>query len=166
MAGTAGRKDNTKLEARPDVLTFTSDPIRDDVTVAGPLHADLVVRSSLDHTDFFVRLCEVDPKGRSWNLADGILRVGPKVRRLKDGTMKLRIEMWPTANTFRQNYRIRLQVSSGAHPLYARNLGSGEPISKGTTLVAAEQEVLHDPNHLSSITLPVLGAPIRRDGDL
>jgi putative CocE/NonD family hydrolase len=166
MAGTAGRKDNTKLEQRPDVLTFTSDPIRDDITVAGPLHADLVVRSSLEHTDFFVRLCDVDPKGRSFNLADGILRVGPNVRRLKDGSMKLRIEMWPTANTFRHGHRIRLQVSSGAHPLYARNLGSGEPIGKGTTLVAADQEVLHDPKHLSSITLPVLAEPVRRDGDL
>ncbi|HVT22142.1 MAG TPA: CocE/NonD family hydrolase [Mycobacteriales bacterium] len=169
--GTAGRKDNTKHEQRADVLTFTSEPMRDDVTVIGPLRADLVVRSSLDHTDFFVRLCEVDPKGRSWNLADGILRVGvhdraPKVRRLKDGTMKLRIEMWPTANTFRRGYRIRLQVSSGAHPLYIRNLGSGEPIGKGTTLVAAEQEVFHDPKRASSVTLPVLGHPIRRDGDL
>ncbi|HVV76384.1 MAG TPA: CocE/NonD family hydrolase [Mycobacteriales bacterium] len=156
MSGTAGRKDNTKLEARADVLTFTSAPMTDDLTVAGPLHADLVVRSSLDHTDFFVRLCEVDEKGKSFNLADGILRVGPQVRRLKDGSMKLRIEMWPTANTFRRGMRIRVQVSSGAHPLYVRNLGSGEPVGKGTTLVAADQEVLHDPKHLSAIVLPVL----------
>jgi putative CocE/NonD family hydrolase len=165
MPGTAGRKDNTKLEQRRDVLTFTSEPMADDLTVAGPVRADLVVRSSLDHTDFFVRLCEVDPKGRSFNLADGILRVGPKVRRLKDGSMKLRVEMWPTANTFRRGYRIRLQVSSGAHPLYVRNLGSGEPIGKGTTLVAADQEVFHEPKRASSITLPVLATPVRREGD-
>lgn len=164
--GTAGRKDNTKLERRADVVTFTSEPMADDLTVAGPLHADLVVRSSLDHTDFFVRLCEVDPKGRSFNLADGILRIGAgsqraAVRRLKDGSMKIRVEMWPTANTFRKGYRIRLQVSSGAHPLYIRNLGSGEPLGKGTTLVAADQEIFHDPKHLSAITLPVLAEPVR-----
>ncbi|HWC36245.1 MAG TPA: CocE/NonD family hydrolase [Mycobacteriales bacterium] len=166
QAGAAGRKDNTKLEARPDVLTFTSEPMTDDLTVAGPLRADLHVRSSLEHTDFFVRLCEVDPQGRSFNLADGILRVGSgasksQVKRAKDGTMKVRVEMWPTANTFRCGYRIRLQVSSGAHPLYIRNLGSGEPLGKGTTLVVAEQEVCHDPKRPSAIILPVLAEPIR-----
>ena len=168
MAGNAGRKDNAKLEARADVLTFTTEPMVDDVTVAGPLRADLVVSSSLDHTDFFVRLCEVDAKGRSFNLADGILRVGAGasksgVRRLKDGSMKVRIDMWPTANTFRRGHRIRLQVSSGAHPLYVRNLGSGEPLGKGTTLVAADQRVFHDPKHLSSLTLPVLAKPVRAE---
>ncbi len=46
----------------------------EDMTVAGPLAVDLWLRSSLDHTDFFVRLCDVSPKGRSVNLADGIIR--------------------------------------------------------------------------------------------
>jgi predicted acyl esterase len=64
--------------------------------------------------------------------------------------------MWPTANTFRAGHRIRLQVSSGAHPLYVRNLGTGEPIATGTNLKSADQEVFHDVDRPSCIVLPVV----------
>jgi hypothetical protein len=63
--------------------------------------------------------------------------------------------MWPTANTFLPGHRVRLQVSGGAHPLFARNPGSGEPIATATTLRAADHEVLHDPDHPSAVVLPV-----------
>ena len=52
--------------------------------------------------------------------------------------------MWPTANTFRAGHRIRLQVSSGAHPLFNRNAGTGEPLATGANLRSADQEVFHD----------------------
>jgi putative CocE/NonD family hydrolase len=123
--------------------------------------ADLHVRSSLDHTDFYVRLCDVDGKGRSFNLADGIIRIGPEHPRTSEGCLDLHIEMFPTANTFAKGHRIRLQVSSGAHPLYVRNLGTGEPLGKGTTMLAADQEVFHDPIRPSAIVLPVLAEPVR-----
>ena len=64
--------------------------------------------------------------------------------------------MWPTANTFRAGHRIRLQVSSGAHPLYARNAGTGEPLATGANLRSADQEVFHDAARPSCITLPVV----------
>ena len=64
--------------------------------------------------------------------------------------------MWPTANTFRAGHRIRLQVSSGAHPLYARNAGTGEPLATGAGLRSADQEVFHDATRPSCITLPVV----------
>ena len=159
----AGRKNQKARESRADVLLYTSEPMSDDLTVAGPVRAELYLRSSLDHTDFFVRLCDVDESGRSWNLCDGIVRVGPEQKRLKDGSFKLTIEMFPTANTFRAGHRIRLQVSSGAHPLYVRNLGSGEPLGKGTTLVVADQEVCHEPGKASALIIPVLDEPIRQD---
>lgn len=161
FAFNAGRKEQKALEARKDVLLYTSRPMVDDLTVAGPVRAELHLRSSLDHTDFFVRLCDVDEKGKSTNLCDGIVRIGPEQRRLKDGSFKLSIEMFPTANTFLTGHRIRLQVSSGAHPMYVRNLGSGEPLGKGTTMVVAEQEVFHDPKRPSALVLPVLDKPVR-----
>jgi hypothetical protein len=161
LAQNAGRKDNKVRESRNDVLLYTSDAMTDDLTVAGPVSADLHVRSSLDYTDFFVRLCDVDAKGRSFNLADGIVRIGPDHPRPKDGGLELHIELFPTANTFAKGHRIRLQVSSGAHPLYVRNLGTGEPLSKATTMVAADQEVFHDPSRPSSLVLPVLATPVR-----
>jgi hypothetical protein len=78
--------------------------------------------------------------------------------------MTLTVEMYPTANTFRRGHRIRLQVSSGAHPLYARNPGSGEPLGKATTMVAADQEVFHDPARPSAVVLPILAEPVRAAG--
>jgi hypothetical protein len=138
------------------VLTYTTEALTDDVTIIGGVTATLYVRSSLEHTDFFARLCDVAPNGRSTNLCDGIVRVRPgTVAPQNDGTMAIDIELAPTANTFRRGHRIRLQVSSGAHPLYARNLGGGEPLGKATTLVAAAQEIFHDPDHPSSVQLPV-----------
>ncbi len=152
----AGRKDQRTREERADVITYTSDALADDLTVIGPLRTDLHVRSTLEHTDFFVRLCEVSPKGRSTNLSDGLVRLGPgDVSPSADGSMALRINMWPTANTFRRGHRIRLQVSSGAHPLFIRNPGSGEPLASATTIKVADQEILHDEGHPSSLVLPV-----------
>jgi uncharacterized protein len=114
--------------------------------------------SSSEHTDFVVRLCDVSPKGKSTNLSDGIVRLTPgAVKKKKDGTFELAISMWPTGNCFKVGHRVRLQVSSGAHPLFARNLGSGERLGEGTTLRAADQEIWHDETHQSFITLPVLG---------
>jgi predicted acyl esterase len=65
------------------------------------------------------------------------------------------VTLAPTANTFRRGHRIRLQVCSGAHPRYSRNPGTGEPLAKATRLLAADQQVLHDPAHPSSLLLPL-----------
>jgi uncharacterized protein len=153
----AGRKDQRRREHRHDVLTYTSPVLTDDLTVIGPLTASLYLRSSLGDTDFHVRLCDVTPNGKSFNLSDGILRLTPaSVRKRKDGSFRLEIAMWPTANTFKAGHRIRLQVSSGAHPLFARNAGTGEPLATGSHLRSADQEVFHDKARPSSLALPVV----------
>jgi hypothetical protein len=150
------RVDNRILEARPDVLTYTGAPLTADLEVMGEVTADLFVRSSLEHTDFFARLCEVDPAGRSVNVCDALLRLVPgRPAPGPDGTIRVRFALWPAAHRFRRGHRLRLQVSSGAHPRYARNPGSGEPLGTATTLIAADQAVYHDPDHPSAIVLPV-----------
>ena len=154
----AGPRDNRRLEARPDVLTYTSAPLARDLEAIGPVEAELWASSSLEHADFFVRLCDVEPTGKSVNISDALLRVSPgRPEPEADGTLRLRIELWPTAHRFRRGHRLRLQVSSGAHPRLARNTGSGEPLRTATKLVAAEQDVFHDPLHPSSLVLNVLG---------
>jgi uncharacterized protein len=154
---TAGRRNQRRREHRHDVLTYTSPVLTEDLTVIGDLVATLWLRSSLEHTDFFVRLCDVDEKGRSINLSDGIVRLWPgAVDKDGEGVFRLDVTMWPTANTFRAGHRIRLQVSSGAHPLFCRNAGTGEPQATGSNLRSADQEVFHDPDRPSSITLPVV----------
>jgi putative CocE/NonD family hydrolase len=151
-----GPQDNRILESRADVLVYTSAVLEHDIEVIGPVTADLYVRSSLEHTDFFARLCVVEASGKSINLCDGILRLTPgSIPPQPDGSLRISIEVWPTAYHFRKGERIRVQVSSGAHPRFARNTGSGEPLATATKLCVAEQTVYHDPEHPSAILLPV-----------
>ena len=153
----AGPRDNRQLEARPDVLVYTSAPLEDDLEVIGPVSAELYVRTSLKHTDFFARLCVVEPSGKSVNLCDGILRLTPESDAPEsNGSRHIKIALWPTAYHFRKGQRLRVQISSGAHPRFARNPGSGEPVATATKLFVADQAVYHDPDHPSAILLPVL----------
>jgi uncharacterized protein len=149
-----GPRDNRALEQRPDVLTYTSAPLTGPLVITGRVTAELFAGSSRPHTDFFARLCDVDPAGKSVNITDGI-------RRLTAATEDPRcvtVDLWPTAHRFRTGHRIRLQVSSGAHPRYARNPGSGEPLATATTLHTARQAVYHDETRPSAVLLPVVPA--------
>jgi uncharacterized protein len=157
----AGRKDNTALEARPDVLVYTGDALSEPLEVIGPVSARVHLRSSVDHTDVFVRLCDVDGRGRSWNVCDGIQRVTPEQPPADaDGVRAVEVRLWPTAHRFRPGHRLRIQVSSGSHPRFARNPGTGEPLATATRLVVADQEIFHDPRYPSAITLPVMRQPV------
>jgi putative CocE/NonD family hydrolase len=148
---TGGSRDNRELEARPDVLVFTSDALDRALEIVGPVRADLHVSSSIDNTDFFVRVCDVYPDGRSLNVCDGLQRFTPStIARAADGSFRASVAMWPTAYRFGAGHRVRVQVSSGAHPVYARNLGTGESVLTATSMVAADQSVFHD----SSVVLP------------
>ncbi|MCX5356241.1 CocE/NonD family hydrolase [Streptomyces mirabilis] len=145
-----GRVDNTALEARPDVLTYTTATLDTDVEVIGEVSAEIWFKSSLPYADVFVRLCDVDTKGRSTNVCDGLVGLTGA-----DRTSCATVRLWPTAYRFRRGHRIRVQVSSGAFPRYNRNPGTGEPRATATTLRAADQEVFHDPEHLSAVLLPL-----------
>jgi putative CocE/NonD family hydrolase len=145
-----GRVDNAALEARPDVLTYTTAPLDQDVEVIGQVRAEIWFRSSLRFADVFVRLCDVDERDRSYNVSDGLTSLSGA-----DQISCANVRLWPTAYRFRRGHRIRVQVSSGAFPRYNRNPGTGEPRATAATLHAADQKVLHDPDHPSAIILPV-----------
>jgi uncharacterized protein len=156
LARGTGPQDNRKLEARSDVLVFTSPPLERDTEVIGPVSAELYVSSSLEHTDFFVRLCDVHPCGKSMNICDGLLRLSPgRPVPMADGVCMVEMVLSPTAYCFRRGHRIRVQISSGAFPRFARNLGTGEPLATATTMKIAEQSVYHDPQHPSAVILPM-----------
>ena len=150
MGVKAGSVDNTALEARPDVLTYTTPVLDKDVEVVGEVGAEIFFRSSLPYADVFVRLCDVDEQGRSTNVCDGLISLTGA-----DATSCATLQLWPTAYRFRSGHRIRVQVSSGAFPRYNRNPGTGEPRATAATLHAADQQVLHDPEHPSAVILPV-----------
>jgi len=151
-------KDNRPLEARADVLTYTTAVLGEDLEAIGPVSAELWLRSTLEHFDVFVRLCDVDPSGRSVNVCDALRRVGPPWPDLEaDGALRVSVDLWPTAHRFARGHRLRVLVASGAHPRYARNTGTGEPLATATTLRAAEQTVLHAPDRPSALLLPAVG---------
>ena len=148
----AGVRDNRQPERRDDVLVFTGPVLSDALEIIGEPEAEIRLRSSRVHTDVFVRLCDVHPNGRSANVCDGIVRLGEHDPMTADGVRGARVLLWPTAHVFDAGHRVRLQVSSGAHPRYLRNLGTGDQL--GTETLAVDQEVLHDRDHPSAIRLP------------
>jgi putative CocE/NonD family hydrolase len=152
----AARADNRELESRPDVVTYTSAALLYDLEVIGVPEVSLHVRSDNPHTDLFARLCEVTPAGVSVNVCDALLRLAHgEVEPATDGSVQVRFELWPVAHRFGAGNRLRLQISSGAHPRYARNLGTAEPLATAKTLTRAHQQVFHDPAHPSAVLLPV-----------
>ncbi|RLV04390.1 peptidase S15 [Streptomyces griseocarneus] len=122
LGRTAGPRDNSKLEAREDVLTFTGPPLTAPVEILGPVSARLRVSTDTGHADVFTRLCDVDPGGRSVNICDGLAQV----RTSGDEPSGVTMPMGSTAHRFPAGHRIRWQISGGAHPRYARNPGTGE----------------------------------------
>ncbi|MDG4757033.1 CocE/NonD family hydrolase [Micromonospora sp. WMMD710] len=157
VAQRAGTVDNGSVEARPDVLTYTSAPLARPLEVIGPVRAEIHVRGELPYLDVFVRLCDVDRRGRSWNVCDGLVRVTPdRFPGDASGALRVPVPLWPTAYRFAAGHRLRLQVSGGAHPRWARNPGSGESLGTAVTLCAGWREVLHDPEHPSALMLPII----------
>ena len=146
----AGAKDNKKLEQRNDVVSFTGKPLEKDVEILGRPVMNLTMSVDNPHADVFVRLCDVDRRGRSLNVADAMLRLDPRVRPNEEQQMTLELD--PCAYLLRAGHRLRLQVSGGAHPRFARNLGTDEPVASGRTLAPSKHVVHHG---TSRITLPV-----------
>lgn len=163
LSGARGQADNAAVEARDDVLVFTGPPLAADLDVVGPVGARVFVSVDGPHADLFVRVCDVDPAGVSRNVVDGIRRLhpatvpGPGVAVADDGTLTVDVALFPTAYRFRAGHRVRVQVSGGAFPRFARNLGTDEPVGSAADGVDRRFRVHHDAAHPSSITLPRLG---------
>lgn len=157
-----GVKDQREVEARPDVLVYTSEPLRDDLEVTGPLEMVLYAATSALDTDFTAKLVDVHPDGFAQNLADGIVRCRYRHSAERPTPMvpgqveELRIDLWPTSHVFFAGHRLRVEVSSSNFPRFDRNLNTGGDQATGTTWVRAEQTVRHDQAHPSHLILPVI----------
>ena len=159
-----GPRDQRGVEARPDVLSFTSDVLAEDLEVTGPLTVTLHAATSAADTDFTAKLVDVWPDGRAMGIADGIVRA-----RYRDGTGRpdpitpgqiygYEIDLIATSQVFRTGHRVRVDVASSNFPCFDRNPGNGAPAATATEadFVVAEQTICHDARHPSYITLPVI----------
>jgi uncharacterized protein len=159
-----GPIDQRVLEARDDVLVYTSKPLEADLEVIGPVEMVLYAASSAKDTDFIVRLCDVHPDGRSIFVTEGILRARYRNSHEGDSTELLepnevaeyRIRCYPAANVFEQGHRLRLDVTSSSFPRFSRNLNTGEDVGTGTRMETARQTVLHTDAYPSHVVLPVI----------
>ncbi|MEU2351160.1 CocE/NonD family hydrolase [Modestobacter sp. NPDC049651] len=149
----AGRRDNTGLEARDDVRTFTTDPLPAPVELLGAARVRLVADPDNPHADLFVRLTDVDRRGRSVNVTDRLVRLDPVAGEpAPAGQRTVETTLPETAHRFAAGHRLRLQVSGGAHPRFARNLGAGEPLGEATRAVPVTHRLRHAG---SAVTLPL-----------
>ena len=157
LNGPTKQRDNTAIEAREDVLIYTGDRLTRDLDLVGELSATIFLRAGLGHGDLFVRVCDVDARGVSRNVCDGMIRLrAGDVEPAEDGVFEVRLPMYPTGYRFRRGHRLRVQVAAGAFPRFARNHGTEEAIADATTMRRNHYEILHDARHPSRIVLPVL----------
>ncbi|GAA1466166.1 CocE/NonD family hydrolase [Microbacterium thalassium] len=153
--------DNADHEKRTDVVAFRTDPLAEPLDVAGEPVATVRIRSSAQSFDVFVRITDVHPDGRSMTVCDGIRRIGSVGTAETDpvpdadGFREVAVSLWPTFHRFAAGHRVGVQISSGAHPRYARNPGTGEPAFDAVRTVVAHQELAHGGAAGTRISLPV-----------
>jgi hypothetical protein len=148
-----GAVDDGPLAARPDVLAFTGAPLERDLDVLGAPRVELDHATDNPHADLFVRLSDVDRKGRSRNISEAYLRLDPA-----RGSEPVVLALRDTAHRFRAGHRVRLLVAGGSHPQFARNLGTGEPQATGTRLLPCLHTVRHGAGGTTRLVLPTADA--------
>jgi hypothetical protein len=157
-----GVMDQRPVEARADVLVYTSAVVTDALEVTGPVVVTLHAASSAPDTDFTAKLVDVRPDGYAQNLADGIARARYRDSRetptpLTPGEVsRFTIDLWATSHVFLPGHRIRVEISSSNFPRFDRNLNTGGDQATGTRWQAAYQTVFHDARYPSHVVLPVI----------
>ena len=159
----AGAFDQRKMEARNDILVYTSEPFKEGTELSGPIEPMLYVSSDAKDTDFTVKVLDVYPDGRAYNLDESIQRL-----RYRDGYDKPMVWMEPgkvykvalqpinTSNYFDVGHQLRIEISSSNFPRFDRNLNTGEEQSRATRMVKATNLIYHDKGHPSALALPIV----------
>ncbi|MCE9602621.1 MAG: CocE/NonD family hydrolase [Gemmatimonadetes bacterium] len=161
----AGAMDQQKMEERPDILVYSTDPLADGVEVSGPVEVTLFVSSNARDTDFTVKLLDVYPDGRAYNLDETIQRVRYREGYDKEVFMEngkvYEVKLGPlnTSNWFAPGHRIRVEVTSSNFPRFDRNLNTGGRNYDESVGVAALNAVHNGRQTPSRITLTVVTPP-------
>jgi putative CocE/NonD family hydrolase len=160
---TAGAFDQRKNEAREDVLVYTSEPFKDGVEISGPIVPTLYVSSDAKDTDFTVKVLDVYPDGRAYNLDESIQRMRyrdgydkPLAWMEKGKIYKVALQPLTTSNYFAAGHRLRIEVSSSNFPRFDRNLNTGGNNYDESKGVAARNTVHHSKQHPSQVTVTVV----------
>ena len=163
-ANAAGPVDQRPVEARDDVLCYTTPVLERPVEVTGHVSLTLFVSSSARDTDFTGKLVDVFPDGRAIFLTDGILRARYRNSLAEpefltpDQVDEVTIDLSVTSNVFLPGHRIRLEVSSSNFPRFDRNTNTGATIAEDgeADVRVAVNRVFHGSGHPSRLRLPVI----------
>ncbi len=157
-----GPRDQRPVEARDDVLVYSTAPFAEDTEVTGAVTLDLYARSSAVDTDFTAKLVDVWPNGFAQNLTDGVIRARYRSSPEKPELMtpgqiyRFTIDVWSTSNVFKKGHSLRLEIASSNFPRFDRNLNTGEDNGRGQRFISATNTVLHDAEHPSALIVPVV----------
>ncbi|MCU0687525.1 MAG: CocE/NonD family hydrolase [Polyangiaceae bacterium] len=162
MAATYARgpAEQALVEARPDVLVFSSAPLDEEYEATGRLRFVAYVAAETVDTDVVIKLCDVHPDGRSYNVADGVRRLrfrdsleAPKLA--KPGEVyRVEVDLWSTSHVFLRGHRLRVQVAASDFPRYDRCAGTGEGSATATRVVRQRNLLFCDAARASFLELP------------
>ena len=157
-----GSFDQRIMETRADILVYTSQPLEEGIEVSGFIEADLYVSSDVKDTDFTIKIIDVYPDGRAYNLDETIQRAryrdgfDKEVFMEKGKVYKVSLSPMSTSNYFKKGHRIRIEVSSSNFPRFARNLNTGGNNYDEKIGVIATNNIHYSENYPSQIRIPVI----------
>ena len=164
---TAGAFDQRKNESRPDILVYSTEPLKEGLELSGPIEVTLYVSSNAKDTDFTVKLIDVYPDGRAYNLDETIQRMRyrdgydkPKAWMESGKIYKVVLGPMNTSNYFEAGHRIRIEVSSSNFPRFDRNLNTGGNNFDEAKGIIARNSVHHSRRYPSSIKITVVRKPL------
>lgn len=157
-----GSFDQRIMETRADILVYTSQPLEEGIEVSGFIEADLYVSSDVKDTDFTIKIIDVYPDGRAYNLDETIQRAryregyDREVFMDKGKVYKVSLSPMSTSNYFKKGHRIRIEVSSSNFPRFARNLNTGGNNFDEKVGVIATNNIHYSERYPSQIRIPVV----------
>ena len=157
-----GPVDQVYSERRDDVLVYTTQELDRDIEVTGPLEFHLFASSSCKDTDFIIKLVDVYPDGRAFNVVDGITRAQHRnsfytSEYLNPGEiMEFIIRLGHTSQLFCRGHRMRIDITSSNFPTFDRNMNTGNKIGEDMKGKPALQVIYHQTEHASYIDLPMI----------
>ncbi len=157
-----GPRDQSYVERRSDVMCYTTPQLRADLEVTGPIEFHLSAATSARDTDFAVKLVDVHPDGRAYNVAEGIIRARYRKSIFEPElptpgqTYQYIIDMANISQVFRTGHCVRIDVTSSNFPGFDRNMNTGNQPGEDKDGVRATQTIYHDSTALSYIDLPII----------
>lgn len=156
-----GSFDQQDMEARHDILVYSTDILKEDTEVSGFIESTLYVSSDVKDTDFTIKLIDVHPDGSAYNLDETIQRVRYREGYDKEVFMengkvyKVDLTAMSTSNVFKKGHRIRIEISSSNFPRFARNLNTGGNNYDEKEGIVAHNKVHHSSKYPSQLRLPI-----------